>query len=690
MRRIDRGLATGPVSLLDVVQAMRRDTTSRRSGAAGEMFGRVGGFQLNSASLGLQRFRLLAVEQFNPRGSEDVSIDSMATVLGSELGENEIAFVRLLLNPTASGNERFGHALLVQHLPGNEFVVFDPNNGAFLYRGAEQMQRALRAYAADAFSEEELGLHVVPHSMDAFSASLPTLGTVALPGSTPSNEPPLLAIPHTLPATPALFEANADDSNALSGEALAGAAGGERSLATALQGIAYYALREVARGRVPNLTEATEQIREQLASYVRRTGSIKEIRRLQEENRHGLMTNLPNRTRRPGSRGISSGEQLVSDLRSHFGSSRDAESRSVAYVNDFAEIRLSFRRPQTDAHAGAVARRPGRRANDAYSIVIQRRGLSADFLTDRYEMHDPASGVYRFSDFNELAAGLNSAMTRGYPEAGGIDHVDTVYFGHYDDHETALHTLRGTPAQHDSRGANTSLGETERLVGVTGFPSQTPPLEQPTPEPDFGYDEPRAPTPESGGRQRHDELKRAWDAPQYRKPYALFRPSTLMPDDLAERGGFECERTTLRNVNLDLHDFDVASQPGLIDSAGYLGTFRDERTATARLSSMAPDGYIYFVAPTPNMVDVSASLGSQAREPETAELAAMGRIDYTQIRGWREVKNGVEGEFVRNPAYRWDVFNPDRNRGDATPVGALSDRKRLVGNNEIWPVCRER
>ncbi|MFC0576417.1 enterotoxin A family protein [Paraburkholderia solisilvae] len=662
MRRIDRGLATGPVSLLDVVHAMRRDTTSRRSGVAGEMFSRVGGFQLNSASLGLQRFRLMAVEQFNPRGSDDVSIDSMATVLGSELRENEIAFVRLLLNPAASGGERFGHALLVQHLPQDEFVIFDPNNGAFLYRGAAQMQSALRAYAADAFSEEELGLHVVPHSMDSFSASLPALGTVAMPGSTPSNEPPLLAVPHTLPATPALYEEIADESNGLSGEALAGAAGGERALANAPQGVAYYALREVARGRVPNLTEATEQIREQLADYVRRTGSIREIRRLQEENRHGLITDLPNRTRRPGSRGIHSGQQLVSDLRLHFGSSRDAENHGVAYLNDFAEIRLTFRRPQTDERVGAVARRPNRRAADAYSIVVQRRGLSADFMSDRYEMHDPASGVYRFSDFNELAAGLTSAMLRGYPEAGGIDHADTVYFGHYDDNETALHALRGRPAQHDSRGANISLGETERRLDVTGFPSQTPPLEQPTPEPDFGYGEPRGPVPKSG-RQSHDELKRSWDPPRYRKPYALFRPSTLTPDDLAERGGFDCERTTLRNVNLDLHDFDLASQPGLIDSAGYLGTFRDERTAAARLSSMAPDGYIYFVAPTPNMVDVNASLGSQARAPETAELAAMGRIDYAQIRGWREVKNGVEGEFVRNRAYRWDVFNQTETAG---------------------------
>src|SRR6202012_3794415 len=133
----------------------------------------------------------------------------------------------------------------------------------------------------------------------------------------------------------------------------------------------------------------------------------------------------------------------------------------------------------------------------------------------------------------------------------------------------------------------------------------------------------------------HDELKRAVVPLVNLKPSALYRPSTMTPGEVAAQNGFQCERTALRNVSLDQHDFDVASKPYLIDSAGYLGTFSNERTAIARLRGDVSDGYIYYVAPTPNMLDVNASLGSRSRVPEHFEIAAMGRIGYTQIRGWR-------------------------------------------------------
>jgi hypothetical protein len=662
IRRVDQRLVNSAVSLLDVVRDMRKDTTKRRSGEADGQFMRVRAFQLNPATLGLQRLRLRGVEQFDHRGSHQSSVVSMASVLSSGLRENEIAFVRLLLRPTTSSAERYGHALLVQRLPQEHYVVFDPNNGAFLYENAAMLRAALNAYGANAFSEDELGLRAEPHSIDYFSPWLTTPpGGEVLQQSSPMIPPPLRNLPYSPSVTSSLYEASADESNTLSGEALAAAAGGERSVANAFQGIGYYALREVARGRAPTLTEATDYIWQRLADPSRRSESIQEINRLQAENRQAFLVDLPNRTRRGGGQAISSAEQLVNDLRLHFGSSRDAEDPSIAYRNDLAEIRLTFRRRRTNPDGDAGASSSGPRTGDGYSVVVQRRGLSADYLQDRYEMHDPASGVYRLGNFDELAAALSSAMARGYPEEQGIDHVDTVYYGHYDDHETALHGLRGTPAPHDSRATNISLGEVERLLGVTGIPSQTPPLAHPTPEPDFGYEAPSATIPESP--LRHVDLKRSLDPSQERKPFALFRPSTLTPNEVAGRGGFDCEQTILRNVSLDLHDFDLASRPGLIDSAGYLGTFRDERTAAARLANMAPDGFIYFVAPSPNMVDVNATLDSHAREPENAEVAAMGRIDHTQIRGWREVKNGVAGKFVRNPAYRWDIYNQTETAG---------------------------
>jgi Heat-labile enterotoxin alpha chain len=90
------------------------------------------------------------------------------------------------------------------------------------------------------------------------------------------------------------------------------------------------------------------------------------------------------------------------------------------------------------------------------------------------------------------------------------------------------------------------------------------------------------------------------------------------------------------------------------------------------------------VAPAPNMVDVNASLGIRTREPEIAEVAAMGRIDYAQIRGWTAVKNGVAGPFVPNPNYRWDVYNQTRTAGSQPqlarfPIGSDAWHEDVYG-----------
>jgi hypothetical protein len=161
-----------------------------------------------------------------------------------------------------------------------------------------------------------------------------------------------------------------------------------------------------------------------------------------------------------------------------------------------------------------------------------------------------------------------------------------------------------------------------------------------------------------------------------RKPYALYRPSTVTPEELEAGNGFSSERVAMRNVNLDLHNFDTASNPKLLDSAGYLSTFRGERAAVERLSGS--DGYVYYVAPTPNMIDVNSSLGVYVRKPENFEVAAMGRIDSTQIRGWRLVHGGVAGKFVANPKYRGDVYDQTR-MAEAQP-----QLSRLPLGSGVW------
>jgi Heat-labile enterotoxin alpha chain len=122
----------------------------------------------------------------------------------------------------------------------------------------------------------------------------------------------------------------------------------------------------------------------------------------------------------------------------------------------------------------------------------------------------------------------------------------------------------------------------------------------------------------------------------------------------------------------------VRPNPHLIDSAGWLGTFRKEKTALSKLPGESGDGYVYYIAPTPNMVDVAASLGGHMHAPWDGEVAAMGWIDYPQIRGWRIVKDGVAGAYIPNPDYRWDVYD------QTSTAGAQPQLSRFPVNDGIW------
>ncbi|MFC0399933.1 enterotoxin A family protein [Paraburkholderia rhizosphaerae] len=658
IRRLDRAHAASSTSLLTVAHAMSRDASRRRIGIAGDLFSRVGRFQLNASSLGLRRLRLRLTVRSSPDAPRDDKIRSTVRSVGNELRESEVALVRVGLNSTRPAGQQYGHALLIQRLPHDEYTIFDPNNGAFLYRSQQDMQLALRAYMTGAFTEPELELEAAPESVEYFAPAVAPIDEVRLPQSSPLQSPPLLAVPHAGSSTRTYYEANADESNELSDVALSAAAGGARRLRDVSGGLARYALREVARGHASNLTDATENMRDRLADYRRRSESIDDIRGLNEQDLFGPAVELPNWTRRPGGFRMTTPEQLTDDLRQHFSASRDTENTLVPYRNGFAEIRMSFRRPPNDT--GHCTSCSSSHAASRYSVTVQRRRLSDDFAQDGYELHDPESGVFRYANFREMSDALGTVMARGYPEHGGIDHVDTVYFGHHDD-GPVVHTGEGPRIVqvHESRAPNTTLGGIEPLLGIAVNPLQVTPTVPTFDEPDLGCD------------ISHLDLKRSTEVADDRQPYVLYRPSTLAPNVVAAHGGFECEDTALRNVNLDLHDFDLASQAEMVDSAGYLATFRSPRAALSRLPDDAANGFMYFVAPTPNMVDVTRSLGWSARQPERPEVAAMGRIDYAQIRGWCTVTNGVASQFVRNPAYRWDIYNQTRTAGEQTQLSRL-------------------
>ncbi|GAB2896653.1 hypothetical protein GCM10027093_35470 [Paraburkholderia jirisanensis] len=686
MQRIDRHREESPLSLSAAVRALRTDATQRRSGVAGHVFGRVSTFQQNPRALGLQRYRLQAVDRFGALETADHKLDAMVTGLRDRLRHSDLAFVRLSVVAAETHEGPHGHALAVRRAAPDEYEIFDPNNGAFRYVGWQNTEAALRRYVEEAFNEPEPLLAVIPDSVQYYAMSgVPSIG-LAVPAEPALPGPSVTALPRSAPALDDFYRLGAEESNDLSRGTLAAAAGATQSLPDATQGLAFYALRDIARHGAADLLGATENVRSALSDRVRRAASIDELRDLQQQNLHGLVVDLPDWTRRPGAYGIGRAVQLQEDLRRHFSTSLDGEDARMTYRNDFAEIRLRFAgRPGARGEAG----RSDHTSRAGHSILVQRLGRSDNYATDGYELYDPDMGVFRYANFGELSLAVHGLFSRGYQDWGGVRSADTLYFGHHEPLPSQQRTSAST--QHELPGASLLLSEIEPLSQPGAGPLVTLPLGSVPRQPDLPTQlgEPFSLTPLSAaGRQ---DLKRSTDAPHDPKPYALYRPSTLGPLQVFLHGGFDCARTALRNINLDLHNFDVASRPGLVDSAGYLGTFRSEHKAAERLPAGVADGYLYAVAPTPNMIDVTATLGERTREAGLGEVAAMGHIDYTQIRGWRQIKDGVAGEFVYNPDYRWDVYNQTRTAGAQLQLARLpvaSPAWREEGYN-AWVVMHD-
>lgn len=336
----------------------------------------------------------------------------------------------------------------------------------------------------------------------------------------------------------------------------------------------------------------------------------------------------------PGTVGLGSPDELTRDLRNRFAGA-DGGGPQV----DFARLSLRVNTPPDASH----------------SILIERVNPSGNYLNDHYQIYDGNFGVFDYGNFESMHSALTEYFFHAYPEYGGISMVHSVYYAN--------------PHERQSDFGAQSLSDLDYGFGMMVGRSLTPPRADLRPLP--SYDQPGPSGYQRLHQETYHELKRDADQTADRKPFALYRPSDVAPNALKKQGGFSAEGTRLRDINLDLHDFDVAANPAGTDSAGYLGAFRSPDVAIGRLpagpadasGNNATNGYIYFVAPSPNMVDVNASLGSHARAPQTQEVAAMGRIDYTQIRGWRQVVNGKPGAYIANPDYRWDIYDQTRTAG---------------------------
>jgi hypothetical protein len=638
------------------------------------MFDRLDAFTHNPAAAGFRRYRAGAFVQFDGSASRQENIGRMIESMRQRLGESDVADVRVGLVSPGTTQGRYGHALSVQRMSNNGYSIFDPNNGAFVYSSQRNMEDALRRYMDEAFNEG--GLEAVADSVQYYTtvASQPADASTTPPPPSPGllpAPPPLDSLDREAPAFQAYWR-SAEASNGITDDVLSRTAGFRRAMGAMCSGLTAYVLRNVAQGQATNLMEATENLRERLSDRQQTRASFHDLRNLQRENQYALVTDVPNHIRHMGAADIRTASDLVDDLRGHFGSSYYRDHALRGHQNDFVQIGLTFRSDGAHFDSGRISNVS---TAEGHSIIVQRLRPSTLFGADEYEIYDPYTGVFRYPNFAAMSDALRGVYERGYAEFGGIDHADTTYLANTLMPTTGRDYISASQLAHEAAVADLELDVVEQRLGVGGSPSLTLPLVDLPPPPNTVQ-------PAPYGRAAYVDLRRSINVEAERKPAGLFRPSTVSPASLRRHGGFDCEHTKLGNIDLSLHNFDVAANPRLIDSAGYLGTFRSEQTAMSRMPDKSGNGYIYFIAPTPNMIDVNGTLGSRGRAPETNEVAAMGWIDYPQIRGWRVVKNGVPGKFVRNPDYRWDVYD------QTLTAGAQLKLSRFPIENDVWREAR--
>lgn len=681
MRRLDRGrgpLAAGEQSTLPLMAAVHdMHAEAAQYGSAREpLFARIQGFQNARSSLGFTSYIAQPSINLHRPGSRETRIAYFLDQLkGSLQHPNDMAYVQLSLE-SSTGRGDYGHAILVQRGADNHYSIFDPNNGAFEYADWRDTAQALEEYMLTSFRrrasiEDELspatgsGYEVVPFKMQVYLQKSPVGATQSQPAPIPTLSPrpgPAGYGPPEAECDDQIYQEHAQSWSSVAIDALFPHGTGSAGLRSPAESMGSYVLQEVAAGGSPDLLSATNKLGNLLNNSQTRTQTIADLNARYEPYQSASATIVRNHTRHGGTLQTGNEEDLVSDLWTHFSETYIGEGEATRFHNDLAviDMALGYQVP------GASSRDPSR------PIIVQRLMQRADFSSDDYQLYDPYSGVYVYHGFEDMSAAVRRIYNSGYSDEGGIGHATTTWYaGAAGVADTTDEAWRTQPL---SVARNITLDGAENAVGHVHHGGHVQPLPGLPAEPDDNR-------PSLRTFVQRTDLKRAAGRDSLHDPWVLFRPSTDTPDQVRKRGGFSASATPLRDVNLLTHNFDIASHRGETDSAGYLGTFDSPAVAIERQENQSAEGYIYALAPSPNMVDVNASLGPHAFARGQHEFAAMGYLDATQIIGWwrtSDLKDRRFGEFVPNPDYRWDVYGRTRTAGTQPQLA------RFKMNDPAW------
>lgn len=143
-------------------------------------------------------------------------------------------------------------------------------------------------------------------------------------------------------------------------------------------------------------------------------------------------------------------------------------------------------------------------------------------------------------------------------------------------------------------------------------------------------------------------------------PEFVYRADTRAPHDVRRSGGFTARGVDTSRpgtiTDLSLYNHAIGHAGPQNDYSGYVSTTSDFMRGFRWLWDMGGgfrQGYLYTIRPTSNFIDVNASLG-RFLDPvirRENEWAAMGRIHWYQVVGWRSVAEPPTTPMTPNPQY---------------------------------------
>jgi cholera enterotoxin subunit A len=148
------------------------------------------------------------------------------------------------------------------------------------------------------------------------------------------------------------------------------------------------------------------------------------------------------------------------------------------------------------------------------------------------------------------------------------------------------------------------------------------------------------------------------------QPSTLWRADSRDPEEIKKEGGFHArdpekqhEYGLWKHVRAELKDVE----------SGYVSTSSSKPFAESwsRRTLQGGGGYIYEIAPSSNMVDVTTIIGEFLKETiweNQHEFAAVGSIQFAQIKGWQKFTftgydeatdkpTGTFGPYEKNSAF---------------------------------------